>query len=163
MKRWMIAAALALPLVGLAGAVAVREARLQGAEPWVIPVTGYDPRDPLRGRYIRFVYAWQVAGDARICTLPGGCQLCLSRSGETVTATVIRPADACDDRVDPGRSSILVTPGVGDEPPRFGSRIFVSETSAPAIEMQLRRGPMRVRTMLTDDGRLVLRSIEPID
>ncbi|MGL6044579.1 MAG: hypothetical protein ACRC1J_11710, partial [Sandaracinobacteroides sp.] len=46
-------------------------------------------------------------------------------------------------------------------PPRFSSRIFVSETSASLLEAQLREGPMMVVAALSPDGRLISRRIEP--
>lgn len=161
MRPWLAIAALALPLAGLSAAIAVREARLQGAEPWVIPIAGFDPRDPLRGRYVRFEYRWAVAGDAKLCNTPPGCQLCLSRAGAQVNAAITPRGATCPSRVDPAASNILVTPAIGGGPPRFTSRIFVSESSAPALETQLRRGPMRVRAVLTREGRLVVRDLIP--
>ena len=59
------------------------------------------------------------------------------------------------------RSGIDVRPGFRQDPATFTSRIFVSETSAPALEAQLREGPMLVVAMLDSDGRLINRKLEP--
>jgi len=160
MNRWLFALALLLPLAGLATSISVRQAALSGASEWAIPITGYDPRDPLRGRYIQFAYAWTVEGDARLCRNQT-CDLCLSQTPSGITATIIPQTSACTARVNLAASAITLETGFRpEEPPRFTSRIFVSESSAPKLEAQLREQPMRVVAMLTKDGRLVNRWVE---
>ena len=34
---------------------------------WRIPITGYDPRDILRGHYLQFRYEWNLPQAARLC------------------------------------------------------------------------------------------------
>jgi uncharacterized membrane-anchored protein len=47
-----------LPLVGLAYCwQTTRQSAAEGVE-WDVAVTGYDPRDLLRGHYVRFTYVW---------------------------------------------------------------------------------------------------------
>ncbi len=154
MKRPLILAALLLPLVGLLAGMVINTVQRADAVHWVIPVTGYDPRDPLRGHFIAFRYDWTVDGDAGQCRA-GLCMICLEQHGETVVARVV-PRDSvvtCPARVDPLASSITSD---------FGSRIFVSEASAPALEAALRRGPMAVETLLTRDGRLINQRLVPL-
>ncbi len=161
-RNWAILAALALPLAWLAASAAVQERALGSAREWRIPIEGYDPRDPLRGQYVRFAYGWALAGAPGLC-LREGCRLCLSDEGGTVTATARPAAHSCRFPVDLAASSIGVQPGFrGEAPVRFTSRIFVSEATAPALEAQLREGPMVVVAALTPDGRLVNRRIEPL-
>lgn len=51
---------LALPVLALAAAWAnTHHMARQGTE-WDVPVSGYDPRDPLRGHYIRYQYDWPL-------------------------------------------------------------------------------------------------------
>ncbi len=160
MNRRLLAAALLLPLIGLAVGIGTRQAALGGASEWVIPITGYDPRDPLRGRYIAFTFAWQVRGSN--CA-DGQCSLCLSREGATVVASIAPPDATCPARVDLAASAIQLRPAFRPEagPPAFSSRIFVSESSAPVLEAQLQQQPMQIVTLLTPDGRLVNRRLEP--
>lgn len=161
MKRPLLLLALLLPLAGLAGSIAVRQTGLADASAWAIPIAGYDPRDPLRGRYIQFAYAWNVQGDATLCRNQS-CDLCLSRSELGVTATIVPQGSVCAARVDLAASAIGVATGFRPEdPPSFTNRIFVSETSAPKLEAQLREQPMQVVAVLTKDGRLVNRRVEP--
>lgn len=162
MTRAWLAAALALPLVGLAVGIAFQETGARGASEWRIPVAGYDPRDPLRGRYINFRYVWTVSGPAHRCR-DAGCDLCLERGGTHVR--VVAKGASCPTRIDPVASRIALTYapefGADGQPLAAMSRLFVSEASAPRLEALLRRGPMVVRARLTRDGRLINDRLEP--
>lgn len=155
-QRYWLLLALLLPLLVLGGNILRHQFNLAGAAEWRIPVSGYDPRDPLRGHFIRFSYDWTLRGDGSACG-DGQCELCLFRDDAQVIATVRRPGVQCHARVDVAASRIGVRPGW---PPRFTSRIFVSETSAPALEAELRRGPMDVVARVDRSGRLVNRRLE---
>lgn len=155
-------AALALPALWLAAGIFTNERALSAAPEWRIPISGYDPRDPLRGQYVRFTYDWTLQGDPALCTDPAQCRLCLSQTGDTVTATVSPVPASCPHPVDLKASGIEMRTAFGPTlEARFTSRIFVSETSAPALEAQLREGPMTVVAALATDGRLVNRRLEP--
>lgn len=165
MKRggWMLAA-LALPIIGLMLGIGVRQASMHGAEEWRIPIQGYDPRDLLRGQHIRYRYAWQVAGDPRLCRRAAECFLCLERGGGMVRARIISSEQQCSTRVDVRASNISVSRSFGAAgAPTFSTRIFVSETSAPAMEKMLREQPVQIVAALTAEGRLVPQRIVPAD
>lgn len=49
--RWL---ALVLPLLVLAGGIVRGERAIRSGETWRFDIGGYDPRDLLRGRYLRF-------------------------------------------------------------------------------------------------------------
>ena len=166
MRRALVAAALTLPILGLAGGVVVRAAQLRETSEWRIPISGYDPRDPLRGNYIQFQYDWAVAGRPHLCAPGSICQLCLERDGAAVTARVVAAdeAVACPARIDPVMSnmSLFYAPEPGGRELTAASRLFVSEASAPRLERQLRTGPMVVVARLTRDGRLINERLEPL-
>lgn len=163
MNRKLLAAAVALPLAGLTASIAVHETALAGASEWRIPIVGYDPRDLIRGRYIRFAYAWSVAGDAAAC-IGGVCDLCLAQDDGIIVASVRAPGAVCAHRLDLAASNIAVLASApGGAEPQFSGRIFVSESSAPRIERMLRERPMVVRARLTNSGRLVHDRLEPAD
>lgn len=160
-RSWLLLAALALPVAWLGASAVVQERALGQAREWRIPIEGYDPRDPLRGQYVRFSYGWALAGSPDLC-LREGCSLCLAESDGRVTATAGPRGATCPFPIDLAASSIEANPAFRDaDGVRFTSRIFVSEASAPALEAQLREGPMVVVAALTPDGRLVNRRIEP--
>jgi hypothetical protein len=161
-NRWLLLAALLLPALWLGAGIATQERALGRSSEWRIPIQGYDPRDPIRGQYVRFTYAWAFAGDRTLCDSPVGCHLCLSQTGATVTATANYPSSTCRNKVDPRLSQMDVRPGFSQgEPPLFLGRLFVSEASAPELEAQLREGPMVVVAALSPEGRLINRRIEP--
>ena len=157
-----LAAALVLPLVGLLIGIVAQESGQRGASEWRIPVTGYDPRDPLRGRFINFRYAWTVSGPAHRCR-DGDCALCIEDAGRHVR--VVGRDESCSARIDPVASRMAVTYapefGADGQPLVAMSRIFVSEASAPRLEALLAKGPMVMRARLTRDGRLINDRLEP--
>jgi hypothetical protein len=156
MKRWWMAAlVLVLPLAGLATTTLHNELALANAEEWAIPVTGFDPRDPLRGHYIVFRYLWDIEGDSDLCRA-GQCLICLTPGEDgSVTARIVPRAEDpdCPARVDPQASQIS---------PDFISRIYVAETRALDLERQMRQTPMRVIARLRKDGILMNERLEPL-
>ena len=159
MKSPWLAAALILPLLVLGHGIWQHQSNLAAAGEWRIPISGYDPRDPLRGQYIRFTYDWELRGNSAPCLTEAGCNLCLTREEDRVIATVAQDREACPAFVDTRASALQAQRGFPAGHVAFRSRIFVSETSAPALEAQLREGPMEVVAALGPDGRLVNRRI----
>lgn len=160
--RWLLATALALPVAGLATHIAVRAAEGRGATEWRIPVAGYDPRDPVRGHYIAFRYAWAVRGRPQLCRAEA-CALCLEDGGAAVR--VVPKAETCPAKIDMDASRLRATYapefGGGGQPLAVFARLFVSEASAPGLEAKLRARPMQVRARLTSGGRLINLALEP--
>lgn len=85
MRNALLALFLIVPLLVPAGMI-IRHATAKGQE-WQIPVTGYDPRDILRGRYIRFRYDFD-ANPLHYCA--GDCIICLKGTPESYDATVVQ-------------------------------------------------------------------------
>ncbi len=162
MTRWLLAAALALPVAGLAANIAWRGTEGRGATEWRIPVAGYDPRDPVRGHYVAFRYAWTVRGQPQLCRA-NSCALCLEDGGRAVR--VVAKSASCPAKIDLAESRLAATYapefGGGGQPLAVFARLFVSEASAPALEAQLRSRPMQVRARLTAAGRLINLALEP--
>lgn len=158
--RAIAALAIALPVVGLGVGIVATEAQLLGASEWRVPITGYDPRDPLRGRYIAFSYVWQAEGDARQCR-SGGCVLCLEDGGARVR--IEGSASRCPARIDPAVSGLSIETGSGDRLTQVtaATRLWVSETRAPVLERQLQTRPMVAVARLTRGGRLLAERLEP--
>lgn len=161
MNRNWLAAALLVPLIGLAAGVALQETGTRGATSWRIPVTGYDPRDPIRGHYIQFRYDWRIRGPAHLCRNPADCKLCLEDGGAAVR--VVPSAESCPAGIDHASSRIglMYAPEAAATPLAAASRLFISERSAPQLEAQLRTRPMVVVARLTRDGRLINDRLEP--
>ena len=60
MNRAASWAALALPILGLAGLWANADYQSRQGIEWEVEIQGYDPRDLLRGHYVEFTYDWPV-------------------------------------------------------------------------------------------------------
>lgn len=163
MRNPWLAAALILPFLVLGHGIWRYQSNLAAAGEWRIPISGYDPRDPLRGQYIRFTYDWELRGNSAPCLTEAGCNLCLTRERGHVIATVAEGAAKCPAFVDTRSSDMEALHSFPAGRVVFGSRTFVSETSAPGLEAQLREGPMEVVAALTPDGRLINRRIEAAD
>ncbi|MEE4350616.1 MAG: GDYXXLXY domain-containing protein [Pacificimonas sp.] len=163
MRRWFLPFALALPALVLAIAIVRQEIALANAETWHIPVAGYDPRDLVRGRYIRFTYDWQVRGDAAPCETDAFCQLCLDGPPPDASRTRIQPMGAsCTFPVRTNDTQLAFVSPRRSLPFAFvGGRMFVDERSAPALENALREGPMLLVARRTADGRLLPVRLEP--
>ena len=161
MRRWLVLAAVALPVLGTLGGIAAQETALSGATVWRIPITGYDPRDPLRGRFIAFSYVWDARGDPAQCRNQAACQLCLEEGGTRVLITA--KGASCPAPIDLAASGLALTRFVDVEPGRVRARarLWVSETRAPLLERQLRSMQMVAVTRLTRDGRLIADRLEP--
>ncbi|WP_375427018.1 GDYXXLXY domain-containing protein [uncultured Sphingomonas sp.] len=157
----IIMAAAALPVAGSLGSIALREADLRDAIEWRIPIAGYNPRDPLRGRYITFQYIWSVEGDRRACGGGDDCRPCLEGRGERLR---IAPEGAsCAAPVDLKASGLRVAnlSGVRTDPLTSTTRLWVSESRAPMLELQLRMRPMVAVARLSKTGRLTPIRLEP--
>ena len=99
MKRGLLIAALVFPFIILGGSLVKNEANLSNAETFLIPVTGYDPRDVLRGRYVQVAYDLELSGDTNLC-VEEGCRLCLlGPAPDGRRATVVPTAQSCKNEV----------------------------------------------------------------
>ncbi len=155
MRRIALAAALLLPIACLALGVVGAERGARGATVWRIPVSGYDPRDPVRGHFVRFRYDWQVRGRAHLCRDAVACALCLEDDGRAVSVV---PAKArCAARIDPAvsRLALRYAPEFAATPLFAGAQIYVSEASAPRLTALLRDHPAVIVARLTRNGRLI--------
>ena len=161
MKRALLALALALPIVALAAGIITAESGARDATVWRIPVAGYDPRDPLRGHYVQFRYAWALKGSPQLCRRPSDCALCLEDDGTAVR--VIPVGKQCPNRIDPARSGIGLRYAPEFEGTALASftRLYVSEGSAPQLTKVLAAHPAVVVARLTRDGRLIPDRLEP--
>lgn len=137
--------ALALPLLGLAATWAFTHLRAQQGTEWDVPVSGYDPRDLLRGHYIVYRYDWPGL-DPKVDLFSAG-ELCLMGPAPRIVRTEQGPLDGgpCANRIvalDRGSSAAR---GNGLD----GGILYVPQTEASRLERQLRdptqQGMVRIR------------------
>ena len=94
MRSWRLLLAVALPVLMLVTSIAFSEYRLSMAATWRFPIEGFDPRDLLRGRYIRFRLRLVEDQPLETCSAvdPQDCCLCLERQGDATAVPRMRRA-----------------------------------------------------------------------
>lgn len=73
--------ALIFPLIYFSASIAYNITHKETASQWRIHITGYDPRDLLKGRYLRYRFDWNIAeGDSLSCDKfrKNDCCICLT-------------------------------------------------------------------------------------
>jgi uncharacterized membrane-anchored protein len=80
--------ALLLPLVALVLLIVRAELVLKQGRRWTVAITGYDPRDLIRGHYLQFRLKWKPASslDEQCPSTSEDCYLCLERQGGDTSA-----------------------------------------------------------------------------
>jgi GDYXXLXY protein len=152
--KW--AAALLIPVVGLALIWADGHHKAQLGTDWDVPVTGYDPRDLLRGHFISYRYAWPGLdqGENQPIGLYG--DLCIKGTAPIITSVTridgpapqAKPPQDCDSIARVQDSSMPEVDGLNR------GILFVPQTRAAAYEKNLadpkQEGLIRIR--VRDDG-----------
>ncbi len=76
MQRRLLIIAVALPLVAIAAGIVRSELHRSRSRSWEFEISGYDPRDLLRGRYLRYRIELSRGNDIESCS-GSDCCLCL--------------------------------------------------------------------------------------
>ncbi|MGH6616785.1 GDYXXLXY domain-containing protein [Sphingomonas sp.] len=168
--RFCLAVALLLPLAVLAYSWASTYRLAQQGQEWLIPIRGYDPRDLLRGHFIRYQYAWPVAaptnqsGDATLFEDYTPSELCIEGVAPNITG--VRAVDHAARRSgqpSDQRCAIIVRAALGTRREVRGldsGILYTSQARAIALSRQLadpaQQGLLRVR--IRPDG--VMRPID---
>lgn len=158
-RRLASLAAIALPLVGLAGMWASTERWSRQGTDWLVPIEGYDPRDLLRGHYVQFRYAWPGA-EAAATGEPiaagqndypfGGClEGTAPRLDRVRKLASEAEREACAAYLAPEEFGIFGGPDL----PRDG-RLYIPQTAGPELEERLRDADTAatIRVRLRSDG-----------
>lgn len=72
--------AVAIPFILLSLLIARAEYHEMAGDKWNIEITGYDPRDPLRGHYLQFRLAYDWDTTKNSCKYGKDCCLCLTKT-----------------------------------------------------------------------------------
>ena len=139
--------ALAIPVLGLLALVIKAELRASATETWEVAIRGYDPRDLLRGQYLRYRFDFERGGqdecgpsaehsDASVRgrvqpeELSDECCLCLQRSAPGALGAQVRQVecDGADERCE----DVLQVQSI-----RSPLRYFIPEDRASELERAL--------------------------
>ncbi len=130
--QWLWVAVI-LPLVGLIALVGRAELSRRLGPTWQIPIAGFDPRDLLHGRYLRYRFRFDWQGESTCGTagtISADCCLCVTQStpdrrNPAVRQVPCREVRQCEDWL---RADALRPP----------LRYFVPEAQALDLETALR-------------------------
>ncbi len=147
-----------LPLIVLGWQVLALERDLADHTVWRIPIVGFDPRDPIRGHYVRFRYDWSLSPSEidRCEGLLADCRLCLHRTSSGALSTTVvldgSPVDQCE-------ALLIANPVPGREESSLlvGQRFYLDETLAKAADDVLRQQDGRTTEMeiaVSNSGRV---------
>lgn len=140
--------ALALPLLAVAAMIARAELVIQTGRAWTLRIGGHDPRDLLRGHYLRYAIDWQLQGEA--ACQGSGCCYCLWDAGGGGDPAAPVPAVSiisCVNRA-PCQSHFPV------ERAEDLSKYFIPEGEGVALERALRERQGALRISVSPRGRV---------
>lgn len=152
--------AVIIPLLGLLALIGRAEVAVRSGPTWQIAIEGYDPRDLLHGRYLRYRYRFNWQGPDT-CGEPAGeeasrkpdrqCCLCLSRDNrEGIDPPVSQVW--CDD-VDQCDGWLRAESVAG------GQRYFVPEDRARELEDALRERDAALELTCGPNGEPAIRDL----
>lgn len=135
MPRSLLGIAVGLPVLAIVLGIARAELTFARTKDFTFEITGYDPRDLLRGHYLQFRLQLEQATEREDCSSAAdGCCLCLTQLAgkpvpgiERASCTTARTCDAW-----------LEAEGV-TRPQRF----YVSDVAAPELERKLQSAMVR--------------------
>ena len=148
-RRFFEIAALLLPFLGLSALWANTHMMAQRGILWDVPIQGYDPRDLLRGHYVRYSYDWpglsaEEAGQIGY----SGAALCIIGNPPVVQKVTIGADPDCSHplRAASGTTSEIRGLETGI--------LYVSQERGLALEKKLadRRLQGFIRLRVRDDG-----------
>lgn len=147
---WLIirVGAVLLPVIVLGWQVFALERDLADHTVWRVPVVGFDPRDPIRGHYVRFRYDWPLSSsDIERCnaSLPD-CRLCLVGEQPAILSATVVVQESSPDHCD---ALLLVNPVEGRDESSLlsGQRFYLDEALAKTADDALRQQPDSVAEM----------------
>ena len=145
--RWL---AVIIPVLGLLVLIGRAEYAVRSGESWLIPITGYDPRDLLHGHFLRyqFQFNWQgidTCGSSFERSLDASCCLCLNRNNERGFDPPVSQMDCeqAQETCDGWLHSASVMPPL---------RYFVPEEQALNLEQQLQTKPAWLQLTCGPEG-----------
>lgn len=154
MKNWLRLTSLALPLVALAASWAFTHHKAQQGTIWAVPVSGYDPRDLLRGHYITYRYNWpgMPAQDGRDYI----SAVCIKGTAPVInTATSLNEFGMPPSQARPECTIVARTaPGSVSENGLANGKIYIAQTKAAGLERQLADPKFEalIHVRIRDDG-----------
>lgn len=143
-----LAVALLVPFLALGAMVARAEVTTRRGHPWLIAITGYDPRDLVRGHYLRYRLDWRGGAPVEECTAAPCCYCFRASPGAPpvepdVSKVSCSAVSACESWFPDERLEAL-------------QKFFIPEDRASALESDLRSRKAQLLVRVSSDGDAVI-------
>ncbi len=155
--------AVGLPLLALVLMIGRAEWHLRNADTWLLPIEGYDPRDPLRGHYLIFrlrLDRVEASSAAPVCAVDDpNCCFCLAPGAELdglgFAAEMTRAP--CDRAIQECRAFVRA------QPLEALDRYYIPEADRFDLQQRLwdatARGAAYLEVAVDDEGRPAIRRL----
>lgn len=153
MKLWPRIIALMLPLVALAASWGFTHYKAQQGIVWRVPISGYDPRDLLRGHYVVYRYDWPGLSNSEDRSYVS--ELCIKGKAPTIDTTSISERPSAEPAP---KSTCAITarvaPGSDADLGLLTGKIYIAQTKADALQKKLLDPKLQafVHIRIRDDG-----------
>ncbi len=150
-KRYRILALL-IPILIVIGAIGKSEYQLANGETWRFKISGYDPRDLLRGHYVTYQVEFDWEKDKGICKNKKKCCLCFKRKKDPLASVKVSKM-SCSKAID--RCDGLMQEKFLPELRKY----FIPEDKGKALEKAIRKKNAEILLELSKDGRPIVRDL----
>ena len=155
MFRPALAAALLLPLIGFGASWAMTHQKAQQGIDWDVPITGYDPRDFLRGHYLQYRYEWPGNAARENGRVQWNSELCIQGKAPVIASALQRKNQSTEQCISIARSPDDGITSLND------GRYYVPQTKAAGLEQKLRDPTLKaiMRVRIREDGLVTPKSL----
>jgi len=144
--------ALLIPILIVLGAIGKSEYQLATGEVWKFKISGYDPRDLLRGHYVNYQVEFDWRKDRGVCLDKNDCCLCLDRKKDLLNS-IKASKMSCSLAVE--RCDGLMREEYIQELRKY----FIPEDKGKALEKAIRGQEAEILVVISDKGRPLVRDL----
>ncbi len=144
--------ALLIPILIILGGIGKSEYQLATGEMWRFKISGYDPRDLLRGHYVTYQVEFDWQKDKGVCSDTKDCCLCLSRKKDSLGSTKVSKM-SCSMAID--RCDGLMR----EEYIKELRKYFIPEDQGKALEKVIREKEAEILVAISDKGYPAVRDL----
>jgi len=144
--------ALLIPILIIVGSIGKSEYQLATGEMWKFKISGYDPRDLLRGNYVMYQVEFDWEAGKKECSDKKDCCVCLKRKKDSLNSTKVSKtscslaAERCDGLIQERYLQTL-------------RKYFIPEDKGKALEKVIRENDAEILVAISDDGHPVVRDL----
>ncbi len=144
--------ALLIPILIILGAIGKSEYQLATGETWRFKISGYDPRDLLRGHYVMYQVEFDWEEGKKDCPDKKDCCVCLKRKKDSSELSKVSKM-SCSMAVDRCDGFIK------DKYLHQLRKYFIPEDQGKALEKAIREKDPEILVSIAGDGQPVVRDL----